>query len=188
MLCIPTGVCFGGNTSPNPWEAVAWTRSLLAASFFKKEDLLSKHADWIDKIKFALPPGKDVAFSKAIRDRLNRGVIGDDGSRSPSQHNTFVDDNLMAEIRGYIKYAIVASIEALFILLGFPETEKRRLALSIDKFLKSDCSYQRVQLGFVVNTRLMTVSLPEDKHQLMCDSRPLQGTTLIKQLLLQCLK
>ena len=169
MLCVPTGVCFGGNTSPNPWEVIAWARSLLAAAFFKREDLLLKHADWLKQVQFTPPPGEDTEFSNARRDYVNAGVIHSDGSRCPSQHNTFVDDNLMAETQEYIRYAIVASIKALFILLGFPEAEKRRVALSAEKFIKSACSYKRVQLGILVDTRSMTVSLPDDKRNLICN-------------------
>lgn len=75
---------------------------------------------------------------------------------------------MMAELVEYIRYSIVASIEALFILLGFPDVKKCQLALSVDKVLKSACLYKRVQLGILIDTRSMTVSLPEDKRELMC--------------------
>ena len=39
----------------------------------------------------------------------------------------------------------------------------RRSFLSIEKFLKATCSPIKTQLGLQINTRLMIVSLPEDK-------------------------
>eukprot|EP00978_Attheya_sp_CCMP212_P038402 scaffold190130_cov28-Attheya_sp.AAC.1 len=58
---------------------------------------------------------------------------------------------------------MACSIEALLKLLGFPETEKRRFALSLDKYFKTSCSYEREQLGLLVNTRDMLISLPAHK-------------------------
>ena len=37
----------------------------------------------------------------------------------------FVDDSLFAQIRDIIKHAMAASIEALYIVLGFPDLERR---------------------------------------------------------------
>ena len=164
-LCIPTGVCFGGNTSPNPWEVIAWVRSLLASSFFFRSDLVSKHKEFLDQVRYEGLGTDDVIFSRAAADALNKGAFTQQGDRLPSPHNTFVDDNLMADIPRYIKPTIAASIESLFILLGRPDISRRRLALSREKFLKSACSYRRTQLGFLVTTRDMTVSLPPDKRR-----------------------
>eukprot|EP00978_Attheya_sp_CCMP212_P037556 scaffold178364_cov47-Attheya_sp.AAC.1 len=59
---------------------------------------------------------------------------------------------------------MAASIESLLIILGFSsETDKRRFALSLDKYFKTMCSFEREQLGLLVNTRDMIVSLPQSK-------------------------
>ena len=64
---------------------------------------------------------------------------------------------------------MAASIEALYIILGFPEIEKRQDPLSLDKCFESVCSYQRTQLGINVNTRRMSISLTESKRISMLD-------------------
>jgi len=43
-----------------------------------------------------------------------------DGTPIITPHNMYVDDNLIAEIPARMKQAMAASIEALFILMGFP--------------------------------------------------------------------
>ena len=46
----------------------------------------------------------------------------------------FVDDSLFANTAGVIKHAMAASIEALYIVLGFPEETIRQNPLSLDKY------------------------------------------------------
>ena len=75
-----------------------------------------------------------------------------------------VDDSLFAKTRTKMKHAMAASIEALYIILGFPEVEMRQDCLSLDKYFESICSYERVQLGININTRLMMISLTEKKE------------------------
>jgi hypothetical protein len=40
-----------------------------------------------------------------------------------------------------MKQTMVASIKALLTLLGFANKEKRKIALSLDKYFKTKCSY-----------------------------------------------
>jgi hypothetical protein len=70
----------------------------------------------------------------------------------------FVDDSLFAQTRENMGHAMAASIEALYIILGFPELEKRQNPLRLDKYFESLCSCERVQLGITINTRTMTLS------------------------------
>ena len=81
----------------------------------------------------------------------------------------FVDDSLFAQIRELIKHTMAASIEALYIVLGFPDLERRQNALSLDKYFETTCSYERIQLGINVNTRTMTVGLTNMKRIAMLD-------------------
>ena len=41
---------------------------------------------------------EDVFFCKAEAHSINKGVFSQKGDTLPSQHNEFVDDNLMADI------------------------------------------------------------------------------------------
>ena len=75
----------------------------------------------------------------------------------------FVDDSLMCEIHARILQLLAASIESLFQIMGEDIPELRRSNLSMEKYYKIICSYIQVQLGVVVNTRTMTVSMTEEK-------------------------
>jgi hypothetical protein len=163
-LFVPTGQTFGSNTSPANWEPIARARAILARSLHDKSEMLvKKHAKILDAVEFSPPPEQNTQFVQAVADELHKGVFEIDGTRQPPQHNMFVDDNLLAEIHSMMKPAMAASIEALLTLLGFADEEKRKFALSLDKYFKTKCSFEREQLGLLVNTRQMRVSLPASK-------------------------
>ena len=75
----------------------------------------------------------------------------------------FIDYNFHAEIRERMILSLAASAEGLFRVMGFDRPEIRRSNLSMDKYYKIVCSYVQTLLGLEVNTRDMTVSLPQDK-------------------------
>jgi len=77
----------------------------------------------------------------------------------------YVDDNLLVDIWGYLKPALAASIEALFVLLGFPDESLRKSSLSMEKYVDSLCSYSRAQLARQVNTRDLNISIPPTKRE-----------------------
>jgi hypothetical protein len=164
-LFVPTGQTFGSNTSPANWEPIARARALLASHLHNRSGLIEKHKNILDKVQFSEPPTPQQTFVPAVRDAIHTGVFDKLGKRKKPKHNTFVDDNLMANILAHMKQTMAASIESLLILLGYKETEVRRFALSEDKYFKTKCSFEREQLGLLVNTRAMIVALPDQKRK-----------------------
>ena len=163
LLFIPLGGTFGSITSPANFEPIARARTHLAEYLSDRRDLLHKYEHIIDKVQFSEEPTEQQVFIQAIQDSTHKGVK----NLRKTSYNMFVDDNLFAQIRENIKHAMAASIEALYIILGRPETDKRQDPLSLDKYYESICSYDRTQLGFQINTRKMTVGLTEKKRFFM---------------------
>ena len=64
----------------------------------------------------------------------------------------YADDSLFAQTRSKIKHAMATSVEALYMILGYPDGEMRQNSLSLDKYFGSTCFYKRMQLGIGVNT------------------------------------
>eukprot|EP00957_Ditylum_brightwellii_P100823 7684617-Ditylum_brightwellii.AAC.1 len=54
---------------------------------------------------------------------------------------------------------MAASIEALFILMGFPETHRRKIAVCMEKIVAVMCSYEKQQSGIRLNTRAMAIGM-----------------------------
>ena len=163
LLYIPLGNTFGSIVSPSNFEPIARARTHLAGYLSNKEDLTHKYESIINNVKFSDEPAADAKFVRAVPDKFNKGI--DDPDKT--EYNMFVDDSLFVQTRDRMKQAMAASIEALYIILGYPEEEKRQNALSLDKYYDSVCSHERVQLGIRVNSRTMTIGLAETRRVTM---------------------
>ena len=164
-LFIPLGGTFGSITSPANFEPIARARIHLAHHLSNRRDLYLKYKDIIDRVQFSDDPSPNTTFTQAKKDSIHVGVVDADRTK----FNMFVDDNLFAQTKGLIKHAMAASIEALYMVLGYPDIEKRQNPLSLDKYFESVCSYTRIQLGISINTRTMMINLTEKKRIAMLD-------------------
>jgi len=164
-LWIPLGGMFGSIVTPANFEPIARARTHLAEFFSGRRDLLEKYDHIIDKVDISQPPIEGTVFTKATPCKFNQGLT----DINKTQYNMFVDDSLFAQTRNNIKHAMAASIEALHVILGYPDLEIRQNPLSLDKYFESSCSYERVQLGITINTRKMTIGLTDKKRLTMID-------------------
>jgi len=162
-LWIPVGQVFGGNTSAQNFEGLARAREHLSQHFSSPPflHLLQKHHAIISLIKFQ--HFQNPTLTKATPCTQHRGVLSPQGKRTPTPHNTFVDDNLIAETLPFIKLAQAASIEGLYQILGYPQTHIRRTVLSDDKYYRESCGPIKTQLGYVINTNTMFVSFTDKR-------------------------
>ena len=164
-MFIPLGGTFGSITSPANFEPIARARVHLAYHLSNRRDLYIKYKDIIDRVQFSEDPLQDVIFTQAKEDSIHTGVADMDRTR----YNMFVDDNLFAQTKEFMKHAMAASIEALYMILGYPDIKKRQNPLSLDKYFESVCSYTRIQLGISLNTRTMMIYLTDKKRMAMLD-------------------
>lgn len=164
-LFLPTGGTFGSTTSPPEYEPYARARAFLAEHLSRDDTLVLKHADILRLVQFETEADpSSVVYVQAVADSINKGVFVE-GSDTPvnTPHNPYVDDSLFADVQRYMLTAMAASIEALFSLLGYPNERVRRSALSMDKFASALCSWRKEQLGILIDSRSMTISLPPAK-------------------------
>ena len=172
ILWLPCGQTFGGNTSPHCYEPLANAREYLAKHLSNKRYsyLINKHWDLIKNVEFEPEGVRDDIPVQARKCNINKGVInGSTGEQHNTEHNTFVDDNHMADLRGRMHQAMAASIESLYRVFGFPEEHIRRISISLDKYFQAKCSTRKLQLGLVVDSHLMTVELPDGKRDLITE-------------------
>ena len=167
FLYFYVGQTFGSVFSPANNEPIRRAREQLAKALGDDPSIIDKHRDLLDEIKWSKPAKAGTKFSQAQKCSINHGVINDRGEVANTPLNTFVDDALMAEIRGRMKQAMANSIESLYVILGEPDTELRRAALSLEKFFKAVCSHTKVQLGLRFSTRDMVIRITEEARQKM---------------------
>lgn len=171
-LFLPTGGTFRFNTSPQEYEPLARARAFLAEHLSRDQTLVMKHQEILSLVQFEVEPHPStVKYTHASADTLHTGVYDPILGRDVNTpHNPFVDDTLMADIQPHILTAMGASIESLFLSLGALCEAERRSPLSMDKFAEFLCSWRKQQLGLIIDSRKMTVTLPPDKIHRMTET------------------
>jgi hypothetical protein len=196
-LLIPCAQTFGSNTSPSNYETLALTRAHLSEVYSNSahENLLILHKAYLDLVRWA--DENDTAtrciHTTCVKDSLNQGVLVD-GQPSNTKHYPFVDDTLYADLKRRILQAMAASIEACFTIFGARNDTLRPCPLSLEKFVETKCSPIRQQLGIIINTNTMCISIPPSKltsldklinetfHQHRKQIKVLEGATLLGNL------
>ncbi len=100
----------------------------------------------------------------ATRDFLNHGICLPDGLIKPMPHHFFVDDNMYCNRfnSSHIWLAVVASIKAIYILLGDSNLMTRQDPVLFEKLEDMPISYSSHILGQIINTRCMDVEMPSE--------------------------
>ena len=81
-------------------------------------------------------------------------------------YHMHVNDNLYAAVGiAGIQWAMRCSIAGIIGVLGNNEPDIRSEQPDMEKFLKDEVSYERRQLGLIVNTRTLDVTISRDKRE-----------------------
>ena len=163
FLFLQAALPFGADFSPQNWETCRRIIEELAEKLFDDPSLRAKHRQYLDRITFApdLRNGVPNAVpAKACSQR--RGVLDEHGNPLPTPHRLFVDDDIYADRFDVarVEQAIAASIEAIFILLGVSELDKRQDPISFDKLEEMLVHYLNKVLGLVLDTRRLDIGVP----------------------------
>ena len=165
---IPAGQVFGHNGSAQNFEPIAKARKKLVEILFDDDTLIEKHKNILKNVRFSNPPTSGTKFVQAKPCQLRQGLRDRNGKLLNPKMFMFVDDSLLVEIFSRMWKLLAASIESLFQVMGEDMPDIRRSNLSMDKYYEIICSYVQVQLGVLINTRKMTVSMtPEKKNNLI---------------------
>jgi hypothetical protein len=164
FLYLSCGLTMGADFSPPNWEPMRRIVEQLATSLFKDDSLVVKHRERLDQLQWSKKLGKSAKFTRAHATRGYKGVLDETGEPEPTPHNMFVDDDMYAEVfdKARIERCVAAGIEAIFIILGESEPDKRQDPISWDKLLEMIIHFVNQLLGQIINTREMTVETPPE--------------------------
>ena len=160
---------FGSVASASSWEPFRVAIAAMATAYFCRTELVQKHKDLLSKISWETKPTEKVHFVQAKACTKCRGVLNDDGTRVPSPHNIYVDDNLMADIRSYMPQVLASAAEAVFDIMGWPVLKLRQSALAMDKWVQLHVSHACILLGLYFNTREMVVGISDEYREATLD-------------------
>ena len=163
LYFLATSMVFGSNTSSPCWEPFRRAIETMSVVFFEREDLVEKHAEYLDMIGWRneLPAPSELV--QATKCEMNPGVLDENGRPSAPQANIYVDDALLAcvgQLR--MKKALAATIEAIFVVMGQPKTEVRQNPLAMDKWVELVVGSQQIMLGLDIRTRQLDVGIPPE--------------------------
>jgi hypothetical protein len=163
-LFLSTGQTFGDNTSPQNWEPVAHARQQFAQYVWHQPTTLARVKPYMPSIQVAAQPPASVSndFVQAVPDAIHNGARDATGQRHAPCFRHHVDDNLYANVAPHVDQAMGASVLSLYEILGFPD-DRITHALSRDKF-EVRITHERRFMGNTVNSRTLTMSLPQDNN------------------------
>jgi hypothetical protein len=131
----------------------------------KRKSRHPKHAN-LQRLNFDRCLGKPtrLPFTCAVPDGFNHSVLEKAGHAADTPHHTYVDDDIYAEVwdRTRIEQAVAASIEAIFLLLGYSDLTKWQDPISFDKMIEMFVAPINRVLGHIIDTRRMTVGTPPE--------------------------
>ena len=156
FFIIPIGMVFGARDSPSWFCMVSELRSL-ASRYLQRLPIPQPTTTIIDQVTFAHPAPPSQALAQAQPDSLNQGT---DGS-CPGHQATFVDDTIITELRSVIREAASASAVTAALFIG--NSDHVEGAISQEKFERI-FSHLNETLGFMLNTRTLTVWYPDYKQ------------------------
>jgi hypothetical protein len=120
-------------------------------------DLVIKHKYYLDMISWA-EEDQTTKVTPAFPCAINTGTMD---ASLPAR--IYVDDALLLGIsRRQMELRLAALIEAIFVIMGTPDTTVRQCPLALDKWLDLIVASRQRMLGLIVDTNSMTVGIPPD--------------------------
>ena len=151
---------FRSIASATSWEPFRRAILAIALSYFGSHHLLEKHKAYLDIVRWSEPQEASLVLVPVQQYSKNKGIIRDDGTKEPSQHNIYVDDNfLMTDINRRLARALVAAIKAIFTIMGVPNVLLRPCAAGMDNWVNLNVNAMKILLGLLWNTRNMPVGI-----------------------------
>jgi hypothetical protein len=157
---LATAMVFGSKASASSWEAFRRTIETLSSVYANRPDLVRKHREYLDMINWEEnDPG--VVLTPAVACELNPVLPLTPGGLTTQPARIYVDDALMfGWRRTHMEMTLAAMIEAIFVVMGEPDTTLRQCPLAMDKWRVLIVKTVQVMLGLIIDTNRLTVAIP----------------------------
>ena len=154
---LATAMVFGSTTSASSWEPFRRGIEALSVAYADRPDLVIKHKFYLDMISWA-EEDPTTEITPAFPCLINTGILDE---HLPAR--IYVDDALLLGLsRQQMELKLAALIEALFVIMGAPDTRVRQCPLALDKWWELIVASRQRMLGVIVDTNTMKVGIPPD--------------------------
>ncbi len=135
---LATTMVFGSTTSAPAWEPFRQAIEVLSVVYADRPDLVIKHEHYLSMIAWEeLGPTTTVLITQAVPCSINRGNFDAQGNRMKLPARIYVDDALVLALsKCHMKQVLAALIEAIFVIMGRPDTRVRQCPLAMDKWVE----------------------------------------------------
>jgi hypothetical protein len=162
---LATAMVFGSTASTSSWEPFQRAIQALLAIHTHRRDLIEKHRTFLDMISWATQD-PTLELARVIPCLINTGVLDNEGNKVPLRARIYVNDALtLATSKENMEQVLAALIEAIFVVMGAPDTSVCQCSLAMDKWQKLHVAPIQTMLGLVINTNRMIISVPDDYIQ-----------------------
>jgi hypothetical protein len=131
-------------------------------SYADRPDLVITHKYYLDMI-FWDEHDPNANITPVFPCLMNKGTLEAHGNRAKLPARICVDDALMLALSGCCMEQVLAThIEAIFAIMGKPDTTVCQCPLGMDKWLELVVDPKQRMLGLIINTNNLTVGIPPD--------------------------
>jgi hypothetical protein len=161
-LIVPVGQVFGSRSAPSFFSLTSDVRAWIATTQDLPSDPLTPLAQYaeLQPLPTLWNPVQDL--TPACPDPYYQPHSTNE--EACFLNATFVDDNGIAAYRDRMPQALHQSVVAAYTVYGFPGEDRRQACINAEKWDKS-VSHGMRYLGFMIDTRAMTVTWPFDKRE-----------------------
>ncbi len=149
---LATAIVFGSTASASNCEPFQRAIQALSVVYAHCCDLIKKQKKFLNMISWVTQdPAPDLA--RAVPCLNNTGVLDNQGNKVLLRTRIYVDDALMlATSKENMKQVLAALIEAIFVVMGAPDTSVCQCSLALDKWEKLHIAPIQTMLGLIINT------------------------------------
>jgi hypothetical protein len=126
---LATAMVFGSTTSASSWEPFRRGIEALSVAYVDRPDLVIKHKFYLDMISWA-EEDPTTEITPAFPCLINTGILD---AHLPVRIYVY-DALLLGLLRQQTELKLAALIEALFVIMGAPDTRVRQCPLALDKW------------------------------------------------------
>ena len=153
------------------WQHFWHTIEVMTSIYSTRTDIVETHSAYLDMIVIEDPAPKGTYFPKARIDYLNPGVLNKDRKPQPGINFNYVNDCLLASIRQHARSLLAACIEAIYTVLGHPDTALWQCPLAMDKWVvMHNVGHRVIQIGLDQIIIILDESWPERKANLLSNT------------------
>jgi hypothetical protein len=161
---LATAMVFGSTTSAPAWEPFRRAIEALSVVYADRPDLVVRHEHYLSMIAWEEPdPTTAIPITRAVPCSINKGNNDARGNRTKLPARIYVDDAIVLALsKLHMKQVLAALIEAIFVIMGRPDTRVRQCPLAMDKWVELIVSPRQRMLGLIIDTNTLTVGIPPD--------------------------